>query len=120
MDRRVNLEDLERYVLEQVESYRYEVSNAALGRPMSQDWVMQQLAELRAALVKPEWRLVVNRDRPKLGVKPKAHHCVLVADDGDGLELYYDPVGEEVVLSSGDPPETFGIRGDVVGCFMAR
>ena len=113
----VNLEELERYVLEQVESYRYEVSDTALGRPMSQDWVEQQLAELRTALVKPEWRLVTNSDMPKEGETPSAHACALVAED-DNFELYYDPVEEEFVLACG--AETFGVRGDVVGCFMAR
>ena len=32
----------------------------------------------------------------------------------------YDPSPAPFVLACGDPPETFGVRGDVVGCFMAR
>jgi hypothetical protein len=81
VSRSVNLEELERYVLEQVESYRYEVSDTAVGRPASQDWVVQQLAELRTALVKPEWRLVMNRDMPKEGETPEVHPCALVAKE---------------------------------------
>ena len=46
--------------------------------------------------------------------------CVLVAADGEGFELYYDPADEEFVLAMGDPPRTIGVRGDAVGCFMAR
>jgi hypothetical protein len=120
MSHNVNLDYLERDVLEQVESYRYEVLDSALGNPMPQDWVLQQLAQLRAALVKPEWRLVTNKDMPQAGETPEVRQCALVAHDPDGVELYYDPIDEEFVLACGDPPETFGIRGDVVGCYMAR
>jgi hypothetical protein len=113
----VNLEELERYVLDEIESYRYEVPEGALGRPFSAEKVERLLSEMRAALVKPEWRVVEKRDMPD---EFELRRCVLVADDRDSYELYYDPLEEDFVLAIGDPPQTFGVRGDAVGCFMAR
>jgi hypothetical protein len=77
---------------------------------------------LRAALVKPEWRVVSKRDTFEEVERdtPKLRQCALVAED-DEFQLYYDPLDEEFCLASfGDPPETFGVRGDAVGCFMSR
>jgi hypothetical protein len=121
----LSLEELERAVLAELESYRYEVSENALGRPHSDEWVDGQLAEMRAALVKPEWRVVEKRDTHEETRRevPELRQCVLVAVDSspDGYaELYYDPLEDDFVLASGDPPRTFGVRGDAVGCFMAR
>ena len=113
----VDLKELERYVVNELDNYQYEVSDDALGNPQSDEWVRGQLAELRDALVKPQWRDVELRDRPR---DSGSRQCVLVADDGDTYQVYYDPVEREFVLAVHDPPETIGVRGDVVGCFMAR
>ncbi|MDQ3671442.1 MAG: hypothetical protein M3364_03250 [Actinomycetota bacterium] len=123
MSEGLNIEELERSVLADLESYRYEVSHNAFGRPLSDEWVQGQLAEMRAALVKPEWRLVEMRDTPEQIHRdpPELRECVVVAEDARGdADLYYDPLEGEFVLASGDPPQTFGVRGDAVGCFMAR
>jgi hypothetical protein len=112
----LNLGDLERAVVDELDSYRYEVPEGLLGRPASDEWVERQLAELRSALVKPEWRVVLMNDSGE----SEARRCVLVADDGKGHGLYYDPTEQDFVLAAGDPPETLGVRGDPVGCFMAR
>jgi hypothetical protein len=38
-----------------------------------------------------------------------------------GIPVDYRLVLEEdFVLASGSPPQTFGVRGDAVGCLMAR
>lgn len=51
----------------------------------------------------------------------ESRRCVLVADDLAGFQLFDDPLEEDFVLAAdGDPPETLGVRGDAVGCFMAR
>lgn len=117
-----DLEELQRLVLGEIESYRYEIPEGALGRPHSDEWVARQLGEMRAALVKPHWRVVEMRDTSESMTRetPELRRCVLVADDGNVYQLYYDPVEEDFVLAFGDPPETFGVRGDAVGCFMAR
>ena len=117
----LDLDELERYVLDEIESYRYDVPEDALGKPFSAEEVKRLLAEMRAALVKPEWRMVDATDTQgaRRGVA-EPRPCVLVADDGVDYQLYYDPLEKEFVLASGDPPETIGVRGDAVGCFMAR
>jgi hypothetical protein len=120
-----NLEEIRRYVLEEIASYRYEVDQAATGKPPSDEWVARQIAALRAALVEPEWRVVQKRDAPAESARetPELRHCVLIAVDRDPdgyAELYFDPYEEDFVVASGDPPQTFGVRGDAVGCFMAR
>ena len=118
----LNLEELQRFVMDELDSYRYEVPEGALGRPHSDAWVERQLGEMRAALVTPEWRVVEKRDtfEEMNQFPPELRQCVLVADDPEGHELYYDPLEEDFVLALGDPPQTFGVRGDAVGCFMAR
>ncbi|HEY8104254.1 MAG TPA: hypothetical protein VIE18_07040 [Gaiellaceae bacterium] len=116
----VNLDELERVVLDEISSYRYEVSDGALGRPLSSEKVELHLAEMRAALVKPEWRLV---DRSNTGAVARGlaqpRRCALVAED-DTFQLYYDPLEGEYALATGEPPATIGVEGDAVGCWMAR
>jgi hypothetical protein len=119
----VDLEALEQSVLHEVDSYRDEIpGDAALGRPWAPEKVDQLLDEMRAALVKPEWRVVAIRDTFEQVDRnaPERRRCALVADDGHTYELYYDPREEEFVLAMGAPPETIGVRGDPVGCWAAR
>jgi hypothetical protein len=118
-ERAVDLEEVRRFVQSEIESYRYEVPEGALGRPLPDERVERELAEMRAALVKPEWRSVRKMDRDE----DELRQCILVAEAEDGYHLYYDPVDEDFVLATIPPtglPETFGVRGDAVGCFMAR
>jgi len=116
----VNLDELEQLVLDEIDSYRYEVSDDALGTPKRDEWVERQLAEMRAALVKPEWRLVQMQDTylQMTSNTPEFRRCALVAEEADGCELYYDPLEDEFALAYG--AVTIGVRGDAVGCFMAR
>jgi hypothetical protein len=84
-------------VLEEIASYRYEVDQAATGKPPSDEWVARQIAALRAALVEPEWRVVQKRDAPAESARetPELRHCVLIAVDRDPdgyAELYFDPM----------------------------
>ncbi len=51
---------------------------------------------------------------------PDYRRCVLVADDPDTCSMYYDPLEKWFVLAMNDPPETFEVWGDAVGCAMAR
>ncbi len=118
----IDLDELERFVLVEIESYEYHVPQGALGKPLSDEKVEALLADMRASLVKPEWQVVHLRDTFEQIDRnpPERRRCVLVADDGEVYGLYYDPVEEEFVLAAGDPPETRGVRGDAVGCWMAR
>ena len=64
------------------------------------------------------WRVV---DFSKTANPSGVRECVLVADDRDGYQLYYDPIAREFFLAMDrDPPESIGVDGDAVGCFMAR
>jgi hypothetical protein len=116
----MNFGELERYVLEEIESYRYEVPEGTLGRQLPNEKVEQLLGEMREALVPPEWRVVEQRDAHEDAQNEPARRCILVADDREGYQLFFDPAQGDFVLAHGDPPRTMGIRGDAVGCFMAR
>jgi len=119
----VDLAALRKAVESDIASYVYVVPSGALGRPASQAWLQSQLAEMSAALVEPTWRTVALRDTVAQirQPEPETRQCVMVADDRKGCELYFDPVvGSYVLAHSGSPPVTFNVRGDSVGCFMAR
>jgi len=116
----VNLDEVEQFVLGEIESYRYEVSEGALGRPLADERVNRLLADMRAALVEPKWETVVIRDTPE-GPPLEPHEqrqCILVADDRNGYELFYDPSEKEFFLADGGG--SIGVWGDAVGCFMAQ
>jgi hypothetical protein len=114
-----------RFAIEnELENYVYEIHSDAIGQPLPQEWVDAQLAAMRSALVQPIWRDIRIQDSyeqvtgtAECEIRP----CVLVAADGEGYELYFDPAqGNFVLAYSGNPPVTFNVRGDAVGCFMER
>jgi hypothetical protein len=117
----LDLDELAHRVLHEIESHRYEIPDHAR-RPLPDEKVQRLLAEMRAALVEPQWGMVEQRDTPEQMSldPPEVRRCVLIADDGEVYQLYFDPSDNEFVLTAGDPPATFGVRGDAVGCFMAR
>jgi hypothetical protein len=53
--------------------------------------------------------------------KAAVRRCAVVADDGNGTLLAFDPDDEEFVLiqMGKESLESFGVRGDAVGCFLA-
>jgi hypothetical protein len=120
----MDLDALRIAVENEIENYVYEIHPNAIGQPLPQEWVDAQLVEMRAALVHPIWRDVRIQDsyEQMMGqAEGEIRPCVLVADDREGYELYFDPAqGDFVLASSGNPPVTFNVRGDAVGCFMAR
>ena len=116
----MSLEELEQFVLDEIASYRYEVSGRELGQPFSVDKVERLLAEMRTALVKPQWHMVDTSNTHAVArglAEPR--RCALVADDGN-FQLYYDPIEAAFTLATGDPPATIGVDGDALGCWMAR
>jgi hypothetical protein len=121
MDREaVDLEALARYVRDELEGYVYKVPPGTLGGPLPPEEVARLLSEMWRSLVEPEWRVIAMRDTfaQVESEWPELRACVLLADDGDGFELYFDPTDEEFFLAMGG--ESIGVRGDAVGCFMAR
>jgi len=90
---------------------------------MPPEWVSAQLAELRQSLVDPKWQTVQLKDTAEQcdADPPILRECVLIADDKKGFLLYYDPDENDFFLAfAGEPPTTFMVRGDAVGCFMSR
>lgn len=120
----MNISELREKIEAEIRSYIYEVPDGTLGAPMPMDWVSKQLAEFKLALVQPTWRSIKICDTVQQAQgkeKSELRNCVLVADDRHGYELYYDPTQDDFVLAySGNPPSTFNVRGDAVGCFMSR
>lgn len=121
--RTMNLAALRSLVEREIDTYVYEVPGECIGTPCSSEWVATQLTQMRASLVEPRWVTVQFKDSLEQinAAAPSLHECVLIADDHEGYELYYDPEAKEFVLAySSNPPVTFNVRGDAVGCFMAR
>jgi hypothetical protein len=120
----MNTSELRRTIERDIASYVYEPHPAAQGTPLPNEWVTRQLMEMREALVDPVLRSVEIRDsvaQLRGEAPPDVRECFLVADDREGYELYFDPISNDFVLAySGNPPSTFNVRGDAVGCFMAR
>lgn len=100
----------------------------ALGTPLSPEWYKGRLAEMRAALVNPRW--IRMRDQDAKSGLLVILDVVLVADDGDGSLVVFDPQADgEFALAVRDPDQVLsrginvvscGVRGDAVGCFLSR
>jgi hypothetical protein len=119
----MDIASLRTFVEREIDRYVYRVPEGAVGTPMPAEWVNSQLAEFRQSLVEPRWETVQVKDTPEQWKvdPPILRQCVLIADDQKGHHLYYDPEQNDFVLAfAGDQPTTFNVRGDAVGCFMAR
>jgi hypothetical protein len=116
-----DLEDLRRFVESEVDSYIYEVSGESVGNPWSDQKVQTGIQRMRAALVEPYWTDVELRDTYVLPTPPLKRRCAVVADDGRGTLLLWDPETEYFVLADRDGADlfTYNVRGDAVGCFLA-
>jgi hypothetical protein len=123
-DAAMDLEALRRCVEKDIENYRYSASANAVGAAWSDDTVEAQLADLRAALILPYWADVELRDtHEQIAADPAIlRKCVVVADDLKGALLAFDPIENEflLVVRQKDAVLTVGVRGDAIGCLMAR
>lgn len=118
------LSSLRQRVEKEIETYVYECPDEAIGNPWTDEAVQKGLAQFRASLVQPYRADVEIRDtfeQVGTAVAPR-RECVVVADDGKGMLLLFDPVEKSFVLAQrcGAGLTTFGVRGDSVGCFLAR
>jgi hypothetical protein len=114
----MDLSELRKRVLSEIDGYVYEYPIDTIGNPWSPEKVAKELALFWAALVPPYWALVV-RDEIATG---KMARCAIVADDADNSLLAFDPATDEffLVQRRGDCLSDIGVAGDAVGCFMAR
>ena len=118
------LSNLRQRVEKEIETYVYECPDEAIGNPWTDEAVQNGLCQFRASLVQPYWTEVEIRDtfdQVGMPVAPQ-RKCVVVADDGKGMLLLFDPVENSFTLAErhGAGLTTFGVRGDAVGCFLAR
>jgi hypothetical protein len=116
-------QQLRREVERQISGYVYGVPAGAVGTPFPAGEIRTLLDAMRLYLVAPRWEEVHIRNTPEeirtgVGVR---RMCVTMAED-DGYVLVFDPVDEEYHLAwrSEHGLGTWGVKGDAVGCFLAR
>jgi hypothetical protein len=115
---------LRRGVETEIGDYVYEFpDNGMIGNRMPDARVEAGLAQMRTSLVNPYWVEVEVRDTlNQIGMDPPiVRKCAVVADDGRGTVLLFDPVEGGFVLAQPGAKRlgTIGVRGDAVGCFLA-
>jgi hypothetical protein len=101
-------------VREELEGYAVPVRDPrALGTALPPEWFAENLSKMRESLVAPY----------KLRLEWAARDVFVVADDGDGSLVAYDPCEEgefALLLRENDQIYDCHVRGDVVGCFLSR
>jgi hypothetical protein len=107
----------------QISGYVYKVPESTIGSPLSAEKISDHLNSLRLCLVEPYWEQVNvcnTSEEAWTGVGVK-RMCVTMAED-EGYVLVFDPVDVHYHLArrSENGLGTWGIRGDGVGCFIAR
>lgn len=91
----------------------------------SAERVRAELAALSRALIPPvPGRFAVRDAGPQLTTpEPELATYWVVAQDPDGTVVFYDEVADEFGLAEATPDgdlETVGVRGDLLGVFLAR
>jgi hypothetical protein len=118
------LRDLQTRVATEIAQYVYTVHPRAVGTPWSAEQVASALSEMREALIGPYWTMVELHDTiQQMSLEePLMRRCIVVADDRQGYLLVWDPIDEEFMLAllCDSLPRSINIRGDAVGCFLAR
>jgi hypothetical protein len=120
----IDLSLLRKLVEKDIETYHYIWTDKAIGNPWTEAAIQSGLAQFRASLIEPYWTEVEIRDTfEQVGMmEGPRRKCAAVADDGTGILLLFDPVEDSFVLAERGSTglTTFGVRGDAVGCFLAR
>jgi hypothetical protein len=122
---RACLDEIKQRVIIAVETYLPPaLSSSTIGVPLSPRRIEEELNTMRNALVQPYWSVVELRDtydQVRQAEGPN-RQCVVVADDGQGTLLLFDPSQNDFALATATSTGlvTIGVRGDAVGCFMSR
>jgi hypothetical protein len=120
----IDLSLLRQRVEKEIETYHYDLPSNAIGNPWTDAALQSGLAQFRASLIEPYWAEVEIRDTfEQVGmIDGPRRKCAAVADDGKGILLLFDPAEDSFVLAERGSTglSTFGVRGDAVGCFLAR
>jgi hypothetical protein len=116
-------QQLRRELDHQISGYVYEVPAGAIGSPLPADTIRDYLNSMRLCLVEPRWEEVniCNTSEESWTGVGVMRMCVTMAED-QGYVLVFDPVDDQYHLAwrSEYGLGTWGIRGDGVGCFIAR
>jgi hypothetical protein len=119
-----DLRELRQRVESAIEHYHYPTSANTVGAPWTRPRIEAKLAVTRTAVLDPYWVDVEFRDtHEQIDAESKeVRMCAVVADDGNGTVLAFDPTDNEFLLAirCEDDLVTIGVRGDAVGCFMSR
>jgi len=107
----------------QISEYVYEVPTGAIGTRLSPDQIRADLELMRLCLIEPRWEEVnicTTPEEIRTGIG-STRPCVTMAEDA-GHVLVFDLASNEFYLAwrSELGLGTWGIRGDAVGCFIAR
>jgi hypothetical protein len=117
-------ERLAELVLQQIDGYQYDPPPGLIGTAFSPEKVRRYIQQLRQALVKPyPQRFELRETAEQIGREPPelAEYWV-VAEGGGGYLEWYDPEHGEFglgVRNGSGMPISIGVRGDVVGVFIA-
>ena len=107
-------------VQREIDGFRYEVPADSLGTPLARHEIERQLQQLKEALVEPSLEALEIQPPDS----PDQAKLWLVAVDGaGGFKVFYDPEHNDFCLAAfgqGGSPHSIGVRGDLVGTFMAR
>ena len=126
LQNQIDLVGLRRRVELELAEYVYVVPDGTIGNPMAEDRVGEYLLRMKAALISPYLVQVEIRETyAQIGTsEPELRTCAIVAkDDTQSPMLAYDSVANEFVLverTGNGAIQSIGVRGDAVGCFMAR
>jgi hypothetical protein len=124
MDERISLADVGQQVVTAIEAFVVPAPHPdQLGEPLPAEWFVQQLDEMKAALIEPYVVEIDGDGRfPGSTPKPVPRRVVIVAEDDDILLAYdRDPDGDfALIFKSASGFGVSPIRGEAVDCFMSR
>jgi hypothetical protein len=120
----MNSEALAELVLRQINAYQYQPpSSGLIGNPFPPEKVSGYIALLRQALVKPyPQRFVLEEVAEQVHREPPECADYWVVAEADEYLEWYDPQTGDFGLalrSQTGLPVSIGVRGDVVGVFIA-
>lgn len=120
-----DLQSLRELADEEIAQYEYPSLGNSTGVPWTDERVGVELREMKAAVVSPYWADVELRETwEDIHAEPAiVRKCAVVADDGKGSLVVFDPLDGDLfllVVRNGSTLVSIGVRGDLVGCFFAR
>jgi len=124
MEARISLADIGHHVVTEIETFVVPAPRPdQLGEALPAEWFLQQLNEMKAALIEPYLAEIDGDGRFPGGIpKPVPRRVIIVAKDDDICVAYDpDPDGDfALIFKSASGFAVSPIRGKAVDCFMSR